>query len=267
MKYYKDRNIGTLERRLVKCTLIIYKNTLGCDEVVSVLNKYLATSVVIFTLFLLFAIIVSPKVNLNSINANNTYYHNSPIVKADSSAFLGINNSHSPAFNQLMIWLTKYGREVFWPIAIILLFILGGRSGKKTAIVIAISMLVLVPLGTIAKDIVARPRPEIPKSDYLIAADSEYAYPSGHALIVSAGAAVSLALFRDSTKKTIVSLVLAAEAALVCLSRVYVGGHYPLDVIGGILLGVGVSFIFVGIEKYVESVMMSIRNKIIKLKK
>lgn len=228
------------------------------------MNKYLATSVVIFTLFLLFAIIVSPKVNLNSINAR---YHNSPIVKADSSAFLGINNSHSPAFNQFMIWLTKYGREVFWPIAIILLFILGGRSGKKTAIVIAISMLALVPLGTIAKDIVARPRPEIPKSDYLIAADSEYAYPSGHALIVSAGAAVSLALFRDSTKKMIVSLVLAAEAALVCLSRVYVGGHYPLDVIGGILLGVGVSFIFVGIEKYVESVMMSIRNKIIKLKR
>lgn len=48
------------------------------------------------------------------------------------------------------------------------------------------------------------------------------------------------------------------EAALVCISRVYVRGHYPLDVVGGILLGVGVSFIFVGIVKRIESLIMPI---------
>ena len=90
--------------------------------------------------------------------------------------------SHSQTLNQLMISLTKYGREVFWPIAIILLFVLGGWTGKKTAVVIALSMLVLIPLGVLAKDIVARPRPSIPKSDFLIPSDPEYAYPSGHAV-------------------------------------------------------------------------------------
>lgn len=225
------------------------------------MSKYIIASVVVLILFLLFAVLVSPKVNFNSIN------NNSPIIKADSSAFLNINNSHSQALNQLMIALTKYGREVFWPMAIILLFLLGGWTGKKTAIVIAFSMLILIPLGVLTKDVIARPRPSIPKSDFLIPADSEYAFPSGHALIVSAGAAASLALFKDSTKKMMVSLALAAEAALVCLSRVYVGGHYPLDVIGGILLGVGVSFIFVGIEKHIESLMIPIMNKIVKLKR
>jgi len=57
---------------------------------------------------------------------------------------------------------------------------------------------------------------------------------------------------------------LAIEAALVCLSRIYVGGHYPLDIVGGILLGVGVSLIFIGADGRMESLMTAIVKKIIK---
>ena len=106
-------------------------------------------------------------------------------------------------------------------------------------------------------------RPEIPKADFLIAADKDYGFPSGEALIVSAGAAVALALYRNTPRRLAISILLAVEAALVCISRVYVGGHHPLDVVGGILLGVGVSFIFVSIEERIESLMMPI-TKILK---
>jgi membrane-associated phospholipid phosphatase len=112
----------------------------------------------------------------------------------------------------------------------------------------------------LAKDIIARPRPVIPASDFLISADKDYAFPSGHAMIVSAGAAVALMLFRGTPRKLAVSAILAIEAALVCLSRIYVGGHYPLDVIGGILLGVGVSLIFVGVEKPIDSLFMPLKK-------
>ena len=219
---------------------------------IQTLNKYFVASLFILALFVLIASLVSPRVIPSA---------NSPIAKSDSIAFLDVNSSHYyPALTILMIWLTHFGREVFWPIAIISLFIFGGWTGKKTAVVIAITMLVLIPLGALAKDIVARPRPVIPKSDFLIAADKEYAFPSGHALIVSAGAAGALLLFRDTPRKLVISIILSIEAALVCISRVYVGGHYPLDVVGGILLGVGVSLIFVGIEKRIESLMIPIKN-------
>ena len=219
---------------------------------IQTLNKYFVASLFILALFVLIASLVSPRVIPSA---------NSTIAKSDSIAFLDVNSSHYySALTILMIWLTQFGREVFWPIAIISLFIFGGWTGKKTAVVIAISMLVLIPLGVLAKDIVARPRPVIPKSDFLIAADKEYAFPSGHALIVSAGAAGALLLFRDTPRKLVISIILSIEAALVCISRVYVGGHYPLDVVGGILLGVGVSLIFVGIEKRIESLMIPIKN-------
>jgi undecaprenyl-diphosphatase len=216
------------------------------------LNKYFIASIIILALFVLIAALVSPRANPNT---------NSPISKSDSIAFLDFNNSHYySTLDKLMIWLTEFGREAFWPLAIALLFFFGGWTGKKTAVVIALSMLVLVPVGELAKEIVARARPVIPKSDFLIAADKEYTFPSGHAVIVSAGAAGALFLFRNTPKQYTVSIILAIEAALVCISRVYVGAHYPLDVIGGILLGVGVSLIFVGIEKRIESVLVSIKN-------
>ena len=225
------------------------------------MKKYFVVSAVILALFVILSILVSPKIKFNG-GSNNSYP--SPIIRADSIAFLDVNNSHSKILNQLMILLTNYGREVFWPIAIILLFVFGGWTGKKTAIVIAISMIVLLPMGAIAKESIARPRPIIPKSDYLIAADSEFAYPSGHALIVSAGATVALLLFNNTPRKLVISIALAIEAALVCISRVYVGGHYPLDVVGGILLGVGVALIFVGVDKSIEALITPLRKKILK---
>ena len=199
-------------------------------------------------MFVVLAILVSPLANSNP-----------DIVSKDMSAFLKVNDSHVNFLNKIMVWLTEYGREAFWIMTVILLFILGGILGKKTAIVLVLAFIVLIPIGFAAKEIVQRPHPTIPESDFLLAQDpNEYSYPSGHATIVSAGAAIALSLFRDSKRKLAISLALAIEAALVCISRVYVGGHYPLDVVGGILLGVGVSFLFVGATKQVEKIIQSI---------
>ena len=225
------------------------------------MNKYFGAAFILLISFIIVALLVSLKVGFNNINN-----HHSSIARIDSSGFLDINNSHYPAFNKIMIWFSQFGREIFWPIVLLLLFFLGGWTGKKTAVVIAISMLVLIPIGVLAKDIVARPRPAIPQVDFLIAADKEFSFPSGHALIVSAGAAGAIILFRNTHRQFIVSIILAIEAALVCISRVYVGGHYPLDVIGGILLGVGVCLIFVGLQTQIESVMMPVMNKLRKIK-
>ena len=212
------------------------------------INRYLIISFILILSFVILAVILSPSVN-PQVGETMLYL-------ADKSAFLQINNSHNELINPLMILLTQYGREVVWTMTGILLLIFGGDTGRKTALVMAITILVLIPIGVIAKDLISKPRPIIPAGSFLIAPDEKYAFPSGHALLVSAGTAVMLVLFRDTYKQRILSVGLAIEASLVCFSRVYVGGHYPLDVVSGILLGVGVAFIFVAYAKPFEQKLL-----------
>jgi len=164
-----------------------------------------------------------------------------------------------------MILLTQYGREVVWVIAGVLLLVFGGRTGREAVIVMAMTMGVLLVIGPVAKEIIGRPRPVLPYSSSLILEqDKEFSFPSGHALLVSAGSAVMLALYRGSYRRLFVSVGLSIEAALVCFSRVYVGGHYPSDVIGGILLGVGVAFIFIASTKHVRQQLLQPISKALK---
>jgi membrane-associated phospholipid phosphatase len=114
-----------------------------------------------------------------------------------------------------------------------------------------------MPIGFAVKEIIARPRPIIPESDFLLSVDSQYAFPSGHALMVSAGATLTLVLFRGSKLKLILSLTFALETGLVCFSRVYVGGHYPLDVLGGILLGIAVALILTRFERKLDPLLLT----------
>jgi membrane-associated phospholipid phosphatase len=202
--------------------------------------KYYATS---WLLFLAFAIITS------MIMSNNTQ-----VTKWDYSIFGIINTPHDKIINKIMVDLTKYGREAVWIAATALLFIFGKKEGRRTAVLLVITFLILIPLGTFLKDEIDRPRPmPLSYDNLLIKEETDPAFPSGHAVIVSAGAFIMLARFNQG-KRTLISLALAFEALLVIYSRVYVGNHYPLDVIAGIFLGTGVSAVVIGSEKYLTPI-------------
>ena len=189
---------------------------------------------------------------LSIIIYNETYTIFTGLLKTDNFYFLQLKqlSLFLPSFvDNIMLMITLYGREIFWPIVLIMLFIFGGKIGKKTAVIAAISMILLMPLVSVIKDVIDRPRPNVSGVETFPVSADTFSFPSGHATIVSAGLATVSIMFRGNVKRTILFVGLTFEAALVCFSRIYVGVHYPLDVVGGILLGTGFSFLLVGLTQ------------------
>lgn len=150
--------------------------------------------------------------------------------------------------NFLMEFLSDFGREYFWSIIIAVLFLFGKGEGKITALLIFISIIIIIPVNSVLKEVIDKNRP------LLALNESSGSYPSGHASIVTAGALGSLLYYNSTWKKKAISILLIIEASLVCVSRIYLESHYLSDIIGGILLG---SFTVLAVSFYAESIYTS----------
>jgi membrane-associated phospholipid phosphatase len=205
-------------------------------------------SIYFIACFILFISFLLLTVFLLSINFKEDH----PLIILDNATkALFSENSLNNYLYEFMVYVTFYGREYLWGPVLIVLFLLGGVVGRKTAIITGLAILSLVLIGGEIKNIIDRERPELANNMYLLE-ESNKSYPSGHALIVSAGATGVACLYRGNLRRKIISLLLVIEAILVIFSRIYLGLHYPLDIVAGILLGISVTFFFLGFQKQID---------------
>jgi undecaprenyl-diphosphatase len=173
------------------------------------------------------------------------------MTELDRQLFLCINNGLNCGFNDLWIgystWL-GYGWIAF-PIAVLAFFALGKRSFWMNFSALAASAIVGGIALHMVKNAVHAPRPLTVFASDIAAGrvnvnvmfDRLYqnSFPSGHTQIAFTVAAVLLWAFARSGKlRWWGAAIILVLASLIGLSRIYVGAHFPSDVLGGIVLGV-----------------------------
>lgn len=157
------------------------------------------------------------------------------ITELDSSILLFIQEFlRFEWLNPIVLLLTSLGNAgIVWIVLAAMLLV--QKKYKKTGLAMAISLLIgFFITNLLLKNWVCRPRPYnvIPELHALVTA-GDWSFPSGHSTCSMAGA---VPMFCELPKKMgVPALVLAV---LICLSRLYVGVHYPTDVLCGALVGV-----------------------------
>lgn len=115
------------------------------------------------------------------------------------------------------------------------LALLAIRRTRKVGVCCALGLILSLLMTNLAlKNWIQRARPfeHLDTLRLLIRRPSDFSFPSGH---TSASFAVGWTMFRRLPRRFgVLALVLAA---LIALSRLYVGAHYPTDVLGGAAVG------------------------------
>lgn len=161
------------------------------------------------------------------------------------------NDFLTPVFK----FITSLGDEGFVWIAIALILVLI-KGYRKVGISVGVSLLgSLLFNNMLIKNLVRRVRPYrvLETLTILIEEPGEFSFPSGH---TSSSFAAGVVLYLLLPKKYGVPAMILAF--LIGISRLYVGVHYPTDVLGGMVMG---TLLAIGAVKLVEFVEKKIAEK------
>lgn len=168
----------------------------------------------------------------------------------DEGMLLIVNGSHTPFLDKAM-WLIS--DKWFWvPLYVLLIVILLRKAGIKKGI---LSLLLIAALITatdqtcasLIRPLVCRMRPtnpDNPVSALIVPVNGYhgglYGFPSCHAANTFALAVFLSLIFRNRYA----TLSLLSWSLLVSYSRVYLGVHYPADILGGYAVGSAFAMIY-----------------------
>ncbi len=183
-------------------------------------------------LLFIFAGILVPLALLGKI-ADRVQSHRA--VHFDDPTLLWLHSFATPSldwfFSQVSIWGGSRGITIFG-----LLIMIGLWRNKRPAAAVFFLAAVggALVLNMFSKNLFGRARPALWLS---IAPERDFSFPSGHSMCSMAFGAALVLIFWNTRARWPVLAFGICFPLLVGLSRMYLGVHYPTDVIGGFLAG------------------------------
>ena len=178
-------------------------------------------------------------------------------IELDKKAFLYLNGIHSPEWDGIMWWISSFAPWILLYIFLIIVIIYKERPYRFifTILFLVIAVTLCDQISVLIKFLVERPRPshdpEISGMVHILNGyrGGAYGFVSSHA----ANSFGTASFLSNQFKHFKWTLFLFTWAILVTYSRIYLGVHYPLDIICGAILGV-----IIGIQCYIYKVRITV---------
>lgn len=178
-------------------------------------------------------------------------------MKIDAPVLYFIHEHASTMLDSVAVFISNSGYEFGTLIAVILLacYVIFKQKKYQNLAFIAIGIGGAMVANVILKLLFMRPRPEL---WHWIVAESGYSFPSGHAMLSAAIAAVAIYLFWGTRHRWWIAIVAILCTTLIGLSRLYLGVHYPSDIIAGWSVSVAwVTLVDIALKYYDRNIIKS----------
>ena len=163
-----------------------------------------------------------------------------PGLEADLVVLRWLGSRGDPRLDSIALDFTAFGSGyALAVIAGVVAAILGGRRHSQHALHLWVALAGGWLLGSTLKRLAGRPRPDV--FEWVAPYAGSSSFPSGHSLNAMVAYSTLAYLLLRLGPRTLrwwhVVVPMSIVIALVGLSRVYLGVHYPTDVLGGFLIG------------------------------
>jgi len=165
------------------------------------------------------------------------------LIEFDRRLFFWINGWQNPFLDYVLTWPTYLANfQILLAIALTGMFLFDRKHWLKRGIFFTVSLLAVYLAMELLKIAFSRPRPfDVFIADVIFHPGFEkpetYSFPSGHATLAFAAAVLINALYPRRK-----FFLLYFLAVWICLTRIYLGFHYPSDVLAGAILGASCAF-------------------------
>lgn len=178
------------------------------------------------------------------------------LIEIDRQFFIFLNGLHTPWLDPVMFYASK---KFLWiPFYAILLWLFNKTYGWKTTLVILFFIVVLITMSDqisgYLKNTFQRLRPvrdeELEGIVHFVnhRSGGRYGFVSSHASNSFALAVFVIHILKNKVKYIIP--VMIGWAGLKSYSRIYLGAHFPGDILGGILLGLACAVLIAKVWDY-----------------
>jgi len=177
------------------------------------------------------------------------------ILDFDKELFLFLNSFYNDFFDTIMLMVTR--KETWFPFYLVIVFYVFKNYKSKSVLILVFMALTIIAsdqISVLIKETVQRLRPvHEPAIEHLV---HNVLRKGGLHGFVSSHAANTFAIFIFTSKifkNKSYFFLLFIWAILVSYSRIYSGVHYPLDIVGGAVLGWLLAIVFYKLLMFVEN--------------